>query len=577
MKTIAIAVYFMVFLQTHPSFGQLKKNNFPAVKKLDSLFSGYNNSTPGIAVTVLKDGKTILKKAYGMANLEFSVPFTHNTLVRLPYSEGREFISIAATLMEKDSLLHLNDKVRKYFPKLPEWSEPVTIQDLLNHSSGFADEWATLALTQASMANRLEKSQFLNFLYKQPTPSVEPRTGYMYSNSDYGLLRLILEKASGENLAAYMKRRIFEPVGMRSTRLNDVKDEVITNKAFGYTAAEGNTYKLWLQDKTSPGGNYFVLTSANDLEKWAEAHIDPQSFISAAVSRLKQNARPIPVVPGTNYVFGHKLKTIGKYESIVHMGVGSSSYIAYVPEKKIAVILHSNLLFIPRWKLMQDVLATQLNVKLPSKQKSRSDSKPVTLKSEDVKKFEGTYKWNVPLTYQSYEPVKRFMEFIADNEVLKVLYNIGDTLNLVSLAKNTFRDPDYPDLFIFSQAHPDSAMRAVMYSSDGDTVHMERINNSAPKFTRKELQKFAGKYYSNHLDYYWTIIVDENDRLVVKRPTVSDKIVYPFPDGDFMLVMEYGGYDSPGWIRFHYNDKGEVSHITITHPRLMGHRFDKVQ
>ena len=185
-------------------------------KKLDSIFSSYNKNTPGIAVTVLENGKVITKKAYGMASLEFSIPFSHHTLVRLPYSEGREFISIATALMEKDGLLNINDRVRKFFPKLPDWSETVTVQDLLNHSSGFADEWATLALTQASMANRLDKSQFLQFLYNQPTPSVEPGIGYMYSNSDFGLLRLILEKASGEDLSAFMKRRVFGQLGMKN-------------------------------------------------------------------------------------------------------------------------------------------------------------------------------------------------------------------------------------------------------------------------------------------------------------------------------------------------------------------------
>jgi CubicO group peptidase (beta-lactamase class C family) len=181
---------------------QTKPINKPALdKKLDSIFQEFNNaSSPGYAITIIQNGKAITKKAYGQASLEFTtLPFNHNTVVTIPYSEGREFISIAAALLEQDGKLTLNDKVRKYFPKLPVWSEPVTIQDLLNHSSGFCDEWATLVLTQASMNNRLDVSQFLNFLYNQPDPQVEPGKGYMYSNSDFGLLRLILEKASVKN------------------------------------------------------------------------------------------------------------------------------------------------------------------------------------------------------------------------------------------------------------------------------------------------------------------------------------------------------------------------------------------
>src|SRR5688572_33004615 len=90
--------------------------------ELDSIFSAFKVNTPGIAVTVIHKGKVIAKKAYGMASIELNVPFTHQTLVRLPYSEGREFISIAAALMEKEGLLQLNDKVQHYFPQLPQWS-----------------------------------------------------------------------------------------------------------------------------------------------------------------------------------------------------------------------------------------------------------------------------------------------------------------------------------------------------------------------------------------------------------------------------------------------------------------------
>ena len=576
MKSIVISISFLVFVQSTGLFGQVTGKNTSLTKKLDSIFSGYNNSSPGIAVTVLQDGKPILKKAYGMASLEFSIPFTHNTLVRLPYSEGREFISIAAALMEKDDLLHLNDKVRKYFPKLPQWSDPVSIQDLLNHSSGFADEWATMALTQASMANRLDKSQFLDFLYNQPAPSVEPGHGYMYSNSDFGLLRLILEKASGENLASYMKRRMLNPLGMHHTRLNDDKEEVIANRAFVYNVAEGNKYRLWLQDKTSPGGNYYVLTSANDLENWAAAHADQNSFISAAVKRLKQNARPIQVLPGTNYVFGHKLKKLSADEAIVHMGVSELPYIAYVSERKLTIILLSNL-FMPRWNSMQQVLYAALDLEIKPTPRHDLPRKAIKVNGEELKQFAGTYQWKVPLTFQSFVPRKRFTDFVKQNEVLRIVYGNSDTLDLIPVAKNTFRDPDFPDLFVFSQPHRDSAMKVVMYTFDGDTIHMEKIQTSKPILLKEDLQRFTGKYYSSHLDFYWTIVLDGNNQLVVKRPTIADKIIEPSVDGEFRLMIDYGPYSGDAWIRFYADKSGKVTHFTVTHPRLMGHKFDKIQ
>ena len=150
-------------------------------EKLDSIFSSFNNNkSPGVAVSVIQNGKVIAKKDYGMASIELQVPFSHQSVVRIGYSEAREFISIAAVLMENDGILSLNDKVRKYFPKLPEWSEPVTIWDLLNHRSGFVDEWSTLLLMHGAMSNRFDKEQFFQLLYTQPEPEIEPGRGFMY-------------------------------------------------------------------------------------------------------------------------------------------------------------------------------------------------------------------------------------------------------------------------------------------------------------------------------------------------------------------------------------------------------------
>jgi CubicO group peptidase (beta-lactamase class C family) len=573
------------FLSVNYSYSQTKNktgapskttSNKALEAKLDSIFSSYNKSTPGIAVTVLQNGKVLAKKAYGLASLEFSVPFNHNMLVRIPYSEGREFISITAALMEKDGLLHLNDKVRKYFPKLPEWSEPVTIQDLLNHSSGFDDEWATLALTQASMANVLEKSQFLNFLYNQPNPAVEPGKGYMYSNSDFGLLRLILEKASGEDLSMYMKRKVFDPLQMKDSRIHNNKEEVIPNHAPSYLVGENKSFKLWLQDKTSPGGNYYVLTSANDLEKWATAHADSNSIISWAVQRLKRDARPMPVVPVTSYVFGHKLKKIDRYDVVAHMGVNELTYMAHVPEKKLTVICISNSL-LPRWRWVSEVLSAALGVKTQTAAKNIFPDQPVTINAEAINRFAGTYRWNVPLTYQSFTPRKRFTEFVSRNEVLAVIYETNDTLDLVPVGQNIFKDPEFPDFFVFSLLHPDSAMKAVMYTYDGERIEMEKVQVTIPKLSKEYLQKLTGKYYSGHLDYYLTIVLNESNELVVKRPTIADKILYPSADGEFQLVTDYGPYSSESWVRFYFNNKREVSHFTVSHPRLMHHRFDKVQ
>ena len=129
---------------------------------------------------------------------------------------------------------------------------------------------------------------------------------------------------------------------------------------------------------------------------------------------------------------------------------------------------------------------------------------------------------------------------------------------------------------MFSQSHPDSAVRLVMYTYDGDTIHMEKVKSAIQKPDRKELQKLTGKYYSKHLDFYWTLVLNEKDQLVVKRPTIADKIMEPWADDEFRLMTDYGEYSSESWVHFHYDEKGNVTHFTVSHPRLMNHRFEKL-
>lgn len=102
-------------------------DNTSIEKRVDTLFNSFNSQgSPGVAITVFQNGKVIARKNYGSANLEHAIPFTHHAPVRLVYSFAREFTCVAAALMEADGLLHLDDKVRSYFTKLPEWSKDVT-------------------------------------------------------------------------------------------------------------------------------------------------------------------------------------------------------------------------------------------------------------------------------------------------------------------------------------------------------------------------------------------------------------------------------------------------------------------
>lgn len=545
--------------------------------KIDNLLNPLNNTiSPGCAVTVIHNGNLIAKKAYGMANLENQVSFTHKTVVRMPYSEGREFIAIAAVLMEQDGILKLDDKVRKYFPELPQWAEPVTLWDILNHRSGFADEWATLLLTQASMANRFDKSQFLQFLYNQPTPAVEPGKGYLYSNSDFGLLRLILEKASGKNLPEWLEARVFKPLKMSSTRMQSNPLEIIPNKAIVYSAVGNRKYEQARVSKTSPGGNYFILTNAEDLERWSAAHNDSTSEIANAAARLLDNVRTMPG-KDKHYIVGYSKRKIKDQTVFLHEGVNEFNYLTRIPDMKLSVITLGN--FHGEGCDVENKAITNFLLGVTEPPPPTFLTKPISVTKDELSKYEGRYLWENQVSWQSNTPVRVFSNFFVADGVLKLRYRPNYLIDLIPVGKDVFYFNDGFGMQIkFSRnagGTPDKVEVQFDDGFPGVTMVKDTIVSWQP--SKAELTAFTGKYYSRHLDFYWTVELNKEGKLIIKRPTIADTVIEADGLNQFHFKIEsYPGVSSDAWVLFHKNQKGRITHLTVWSQRNMHHRFDRI-
>lgn len=544
-------------------------------EKLDSVFKSLNNTnSPGVAITVLQNGKVISKKAYGVANLEHKIPFTHQTPYRLGYSGGREFMCVGLALMEAEGLLRFDDRVKKYFPKLPAWSANLTIQDLLNHSSGFDDEWATMLLMQANMDNRVDKEQLLTMLYNQPKPQVAPGKGYMYCNSDFALLRLIMELASKKNLPDYLQQKLFAPLGMPATLMNDHLDQIIPGLADRYY--DGANYTKDVGVKTSPGGNYRIVTTAADLEKWAIALEDSGSVVAKAFRRLHKNARPIPVLsPEVHYVFGHEYQKIEATTVIKHGGVNLDFYMAQIPSQKITIIgLGNSFNNMTMAMSLADIL---LNKKAaPKKLPPAIPGLPFLINKNELAKYAGRYVEQKSPGHSSPLVQIKFYDIKQNGDSLRFYYTSNAYFTMIPLGKDLFKDPDYGTIIQITQLHKDSAAKMLAWPPDGSFLSFKKTT-TAPDYTKNYLQQFTGQYHSKHLDYYCRIVFNEKNELVIRRPTISDKPLIPDGDNRFLFEMEAGGDSWYVIAMFTKNKKGEIDGINMQHVRMMHHRFDKVK
>lgn len=571
---LLINIVLLIFFTLKLSAQTIDK--LQAEQRIDSIFQRFNNTTsPGAAVTILQNGKVVAKKSFGMANLEHAIPFTHKSPVRLVYSMGREFMSVGLAMMEAEGLLKFEDKVKSYFPKLPEWSKEVTIQDLLNHASGFDDEWSLLLLMTADMRSQVEDEQVLTLLYNQPKAQVEPGKGYMYNNTDIALLRFIMEKAARQSLPDYLKKKLFEPLGMSSTFMNDDIEMIIPGLAENYYGY--NPFRKARFIKFSPGGNYRMVTSAEDLEKWANVIDDKSSIVSKAYTRLYKDARAIPVVsPEKHYVFGHESRVVNGTEVIYQGGVDNSFYLIRIPSQLISIVGLGNAgnFSGPIMQLARTYLPPEKNSSVKSRYFPNEKVKP---KKEELSKYPGRY-FSQRVGYNSHIPSLRFYDLRLEGDSLNFyIESSGNPIHITPFGNDYFKDMEEDMNLKFTKIHPDSAMKMEAWQGAGENPLIFLRAEGKKDLDKETSKQYTGRFYSSHLDYYLRIIQDENGKLIIKRPTVPDAILDPNSKDQFIVEQKNGAYSVYMMATFTKNKKGEIDGFTLQDSRMMHHRFDKVK
>src|SRR5438067_7211779 len=236
--------------------------------QVDRLFSKWTDSTPGCAVGVATDGKAVLAKAYGMADLEHDVKNTPDTIFEAG-SVSKQFTAAAVLLLAREGKLSLDDPVKKYVPELPQYETPITIRHLLNHTSGLRDWGSVAALGGWPRTTRVYTNDLvLDIARHQRSLNYPPGQYYSYTNTGYNLLALIVGRVSGMRLAEFTRQRIFVPLGMTQTAWRDDFTRVVKGRAIAYERADSGTRFAMDMPFENAHGNGGLLTTPADLLRW---------------------------------------------------------------------------------------------------------------------------------------------------------------------------------------------------------------------------------------------------------------------------------------------------------------------
>jgi CubicO group peptidase (beta-lactamase class C family) len=212
---------------------------------VDEVFSDLTKpGSPGCALAVYRDGKIIYAKGYGLANIEENVAITPQTVFDIG-STSKQFTAASILLLEKQGKLSVNDDVRKYIPELPAYGQKVTILQLLNHTSGLRDYLTLMELAGINIDSVTTDADALALITRQKALNFAPGSEWLYSNTGFFLLSVIVQRASGKTLREFAAENIFGPLDMTHTQYRDSHTALIANRAMAYDEQENkNGYTL---------------------------------------------------------------------------------------------------------------------------------------------------------------------------------------------------------------------------------------------------------------------------------------------------------------------------------------------
>ena len=485
--------------------------------EIDKIFGWATPATPGCAVAVSQRGKLVVNRAYGSADLERDVALTPGSVFDIG-SVRKQFVAAAVLLLIEDGKLSLSDDIRKHFPELPDYGQKITVDHLLTHTSGIRDWTGLRALTGGKV------DDVVGLTLRQRGLNFAPGDEWSYSNSGYVLLTDLVARASGMSFPDFTRKRLFEPLGMKTAASPADLRDVIKNRALGYEK-EGSGWRvgMYVGNERGSGGGA-VLGTAADLVIWNDALTSGR--LGAFVTEKLQEPAKLNNGRKLRYARGLIVDSYPGGTQVSHSGsaAGYSAWLGRLPAEGLSVAVLCN---------SDEANATALARRVADQFLPPAPAAPAA--RAGVTGLDLSGKAGLFVSERTGEPLR----LIVNNGELRIP---GLRAALIPVTKERFRNPS-GDLFFMSQDEFElnflSQDEFELKTMEGQTTRYRRAQPFAP--TAADMQAFAGRY--------------ENDE------TGSAFRVVPGKDS---LVFHLEGSSGKGSeIRPAYRDTFQLGRVTV--------------
>ena len=508
MKTLKIHLtIFTCFFLT--LFAAMSSPHKGLDAKVDSLLrTHYGAEGPGGAIAVISSEGVVLKKSFGMMNLEKNLKVNEHTLFDIA-SVAKQFTSFAILMLEQKGQLDLDVDIRRYIPELSPYDHEVTVRHLMHHTSGVPSTDVLRLIAGLSLDETWTQQQEIEILRSYPHLNFPPNSEYLYSNGGYSLLATIIERVTGQRFDDFMQQQIFAPMNMNSSLVLTELPADSTLFAVGYKKEE-NGYLPFssMNDFSYGGGN--IYASIDDMIQWSGNILNPTLQNPAFFDRIQEPQHILENGDTIIYTNGFYARTYKGLLMTDHSGgvPGFRSLLMYFPSEQTIIVYLGNVennTFRSLCNAIAEMMFGEKFVEKPVAQRVA-----VEYDVEEVKRLEGNYRL----------PDGMELGFQLDKDTFWVVVPGGERFQLFAERENHFflKAFDAQCTFIITK---DGVADNMIWHQGGSDHEARRVTEAVP-FMEEEKVFLTGTYKPEGLDAQYRIVYD-NDILTLYLPETFSK------------------------------------------------------
>ena len=557
---IASVVYAsaLLFLALAPAGGQapgaaadsLVADSVPA--RVDRIFARWDHvNSPGCALGVSRNGEMVYQRGYGMSNLEHAIAITPLSIFHVA-SISKQFTAFSILLLEEDGKLSVNDDVRKYLPELPSYGKTITIDHLLHHTSGLRDQWDLLGLADWREDDLITEDDVLRVVTRQKELNFDPGDEYLYSNTGFTLLAVIVKRVSGKSLRDFADERIFRPLGMTSTHFHDDHTMIVPGRTQAYQPRKSGGWQISIPVFDTDGATS-LFTTVGDLLKWERNFADAKVGGPAAIAKLTttgvlNDGSPISYARGVVVDSYRGLATVG------HSGAdaGYRADVVRFPHQGLAVTALCNLANINPSQLTRQVAEVYLGGEM-SPESAAVSSRAIAVSAGQLARYAGAY-WS-----PRSEEVRRF-EVRGDTLIMVG----GSGVPLTPVGADRFVGPGAQEYQFTGQ--PDARRQLRIVAPGQRPRVLERLEMFDP--SAKQLAPYVGRYFSDEINTAYDLVVRGDTLVALSRRGAE----YPLQPLSADVFQSRG----IGTVRFERDGKKRVTAMRVTTGRVRRLKFARM-